>query len=65
MRTPIGIVSAKRRAAARKHAQRLHVCPSCGKQMHGNGAYRHLGPRTIPYACALLAFWDSRINVNR
>lgn len=34
----MNIVSDKRRAAARKHATRVHTC-SCGKTVRGNGGW--------------------------
>ncbi|WP_158304641.1 hypothetical protein [Methylibium petroleiphilum] len=34
----MNIVSNKRRAAARKHATRIHTC-SCGKTVRGNGGW--------------------------
>jgi hypothetical protein len=30
-----------RRAAAKKHANRYHTCPYCGRVIRGNAFYRH------------------------
>jgi hypothetical protein len=34
-----GIISDKRKASARKHAKRVHVCGRCGKECRGNGGW--------------------------
>jgi hypothetical protein len=39
MRVPTGIVSASRRASAKKHASYPHTCGDCGKVARGNGGW--------------------------
>jgi len=52
-----GIVSAKRREQARKHASRSFVC-LCGKVCHGNG-----GSSSHKRACALwIAAMDAKMS---
>lgn len=36
-----GSTASRRRQAARKHADRVHVCPLCSREIRGNGYYRH------------------------
>lgn len=36
-----GVVSSKRKAQARKHAEFSHYCEICGATCYGNGFYTH------------------------
>jgi hypothetical protein len=36
-----GTISSKRRAQARKHAERPYTCPECQAVCYGNGSYTH------------------------
>ena len=34
-----GTISEARKRAARKHLKRIHLCPHCGLEFKGNGAW--------------------------